>query len=204
MKMPGPRVVDRQRRLFPRDITSQGMARCMSGSFYEKLTASVSGAIRLKTDSQCWICPDLKFDDSTYFETKGSGNSGAVIFYEARLKKDQKFLEETGYKLVYWIWCHKYPVLDAETDEQLFSGLLKSTHTLILVHPDLLFYLAFSRETRVVNSGSQNYAGWTLKTSEIKDRCFQKKPLVIDGHRINVFSSHPELSLYLDGKRMLL
>lgn len=103
MKLPKPRLIDRQQRLFDVDklILTDGEARWATGEFFEQAAADVSGGLRLRTDSTCDICPDVRFEDETYFESKGVGRGASVLFYECRMEKDARFIA-AGHSLVYW------------------------------------------------------------------------------------------------------
>lgn len=216
VKLPKPKAVDRQRRLFETDklLLSKGETRWAVGEFFEQAVADVSGGVRLKTDSRCDICPDLQFTEDLFGETKGIGKNNAVIFYECRFEKDQRFIRETGNSLIYWLWKHDCPVLEAESYNDLRDGLAARTQRLIVIDHDLLERGTQLRAPRIVNSGynangqptgygkNGTGSGWTIRLSFFLDHCEQVADLprvrVYDKHRITggveVFVSRPEFA----------
>lgn len=155
MRLPKPRPVDRQQRLFEADrlfTGNGGECRWATGQFFEDVTAEVSGAVRLRTDSRCDICPDVRFDSQQYGEVKAIGRGGSVIFYESRMQKDHDFALETGCDLVYWFWHHSCPVLQATSYGELKSRLAAATKRLYVIDQSLLRESVRHRPTRVVNS----------------------------------------------------
>lgn len=187
MKLSQPKAIDRQRRLFDPEtlITSKGQARWAVGEFFEDATAAVSGAVRHRTSGVAEYCPDLRYDDATYFEVKGCGQSSQVILYQCRMQKDELFVREHNVALIYWLWCHKFPVLQAKTFNELGGGLSGAATQLLIVHRDVLCGIVKQMEPRVVNSGAtkggrrlgyglKGYGtGWTVRTSVIRQQCRQ-------------------------------
>lgn len=228
MRLPGPKSTERQGTLFHADklLTSGGMARWATGQFFEDATRSASGAVRLRTDASCDICPDLRYDQQTFFETKGVGRGASVIFYECRFHKDRRFMESTGNQIVYWFWHHTYPVLQAESYDVLYAGLARSTKRLLIVDHDLLARFVTDKPTRKVNSaytesgdrlgyGENGYGiGWTLRLSWFAERCERlfsimrlsvgKREFPVED--VEVYVSRPEFGRYVNppGRQLVL
>lgn len=183
MKLPSQKYPDYQLQLFEKPLKSKGEKRWACGDFFEQAISEVSGGVRLKTDSTCDICPDIKFDDKTYGESKGVGKNSSVIFYRHRVEKDQEFMEDSGCEIVYWFWKHDCSVLKPETYEILYSKLAESTKYLLVVDSALLLRGTELRESRVVNSGYTNDGreigygkngtgdGWTIRLSFFMENC---------------------------------
>lgn len=200
-------------RLFEKPITSKGEARWACGEFFEQAISEVTGGVRLRTDATCDICPDIQFNTVTFGECKAVGRNGAVIFYCHRVEKDQRFMESTGNQIVYWFWQHTYPVLGAETFEELNRGLAANTKRLLIVDAELLARGTRLKEPRIVNSGftvdgrntgygkNGSGSGWTIRLSFFRDNCRQLacpiKPTAygVQFPPIPVYTSKPEYTL---------
>ena len=110
MIIAGPKREDKQLLLFdlgPKLITSLGAVRWEVGEYFEDLTAQHTGAVRLKTDSRCDVCPDLGISDTRYLEVKGMGKSGRVILYRGGGEKYTRFVSQ-GNELTYFVWRDVY------------------------------------------------------------------------------------------------
>lgn len=218
MRLPKPKQVDRQQRLFDPDkmLMSAGEARWATGEFFEQAAADVSGGVRLRTDSRCDICPDIQLRKDLFFESKGCGRNAAVIFYECRLKKDQDFMRQTGKRIVYWFWHHTYKVSDAESYNTLRDSLAQKTRNLYIVDAGLLAKAVEGKPVRTVNSGytrdgqrlgygQREYGtGWTLRLSffrENSDPMLEALNLQVFGKHqmrgVQVWASDPEFEQFV-------
>lgn len=185
MKVASAKFVDRQRLIFDPDplLLSTGAARSWVGDFFEELTASITGATRLKTDSNADICPDLRFAADTFFECKGVGRSGQAIMYQRRFEKDRRFIDQNTANVFYWFWRHKAAVLESETIGDLRTALAASVYTVAVISRRTLEEIISTRPLRRINSkyttagkrngyGSDNYGtGWTIPLSRIFEKC---------------------------------
>lgn len=195
MKIGRERNTDRQLDLFDGDVrdrplVSLGQSRSWVGDFFEELTASLTGAARLRTDSAAEICPDLRLDERTFFECKGIGKSGQAIMYEGRFRKDADLMYENRVSIYYFFWRHRFAVAEARTMNELRRGLAASVESVsILTRNGLENVLSF-RTLRAINSqyaggrqqGGQRkvngYAdpkmygtGWAFPLSDVTNRC---------------------------------
>lgn len=173
--LPKARHIDKQMVLFEKDkiLKSTGSCRTWVGDFFEEATVQVSGAKRLKTDSNCEICPDHQFDEITFFECKGSGKNKQVILYDTRLEKDLR-LSKSGRNLCYWIWCHNLRLKGIDTLSELRTRLAEETSEVLICSMGAIWRMVVDKPTRVVNSGWHDGAqGWTISTKQLKDQCFK-------------------------------
>lgn len=183
-KLPGPRSGERQRLLFETRLLTHGLCRYLTGDFMEEALAALSGAQRLKTDSRCTTCPDLRFTEASFFESKSVGRTDEAIVYEVRLRRDADFCQGP-YELYYWFWHHRYKVSQAETCRELYQGLADSLHDVLVVNftellsqygeggqsPKLLNN-AYAKSGKRVGWGSKGYGmGWNVAMKPWRAAC---------------------------------
>lgn len=168
-------------------LTSFGVARYAVGDFFEQATASVSGAVRLRTDHRCKVCPDLQQSPRLFFECKGVGKNGSIIIYKGRVEKYEQFVQDTSARIVYWVWQHNFPVKSAVSYNQLHGELTQSTFRLLVFDERMLRSAIGEKIPRVVNSGAtkagnrlgygneaKGYGiGWLLRVNWFAERCQQ-------------------------------
>lgn len=187
MRLPRPKTADTQLRLFdaPKTITAAA-ARSWVGDYFESQTARLTGAVRLRTDCRADICPDLRYDDRTFFECKGCGKNQNVTFYRGRVEKDLSFIEATGSAVVYWLWSHSFPVNEAGDLTELREGLRQTTRRLVVVGHDVLAAVVRDRQPRTLNTAYTRNGtyrlgygnaragygeGWCVPLSVFAERC---------------------------------
>lgn len=187
-----PRLEDRQLRLFPVEtpnwsvpITTHGYARYLTGDFFEEATATVSGAVRLKTDSRCY-CPDLRWDESIYFETKAIGKSNRAIIYDHRLEKDRVYCRRKRISMYYWFWRHTHSVLQSPDHRHLQSSLGQSIVEIFVVSLGVVEHIVSTIPLKILNTGGtiktgpnagqrlgyggKGYGkGWSLPVTELQE-----------------------------------
>jgi hypothetical protein len=203
LKLPGVRSVDRQGRLFEVEIHNAGLSRHYVGEFCEDATAVLSGGVRLKTDSRIKTCPDIHLSKRVFCEVKGVGCSKRAIVYDHRLAKDRQFVDESRATLLYWFWRHRFRVLNAKTENELYAGLAASLESVVVVDfPTLERYL-LARPVKVMNTGSftkdgkrlgyggYGYGrGWSVKVSEFEEGSRVVRslfPIEVRGQRLTGF-----------------
>jgi hypothetical protein len=190
LKLPRAKTPDRQLRLFDADklLTSLGQTRYATGEFFETLTAEISGAVRLRTDSRCDICPDLRFPGESFIECKAVGKTGKIILYSERMEKYKRFLEDGTRSLYHWIWIHSYRPSRAESFNELNYHLGMHTKKLIVADFDAIQELVAGRPETCVNSGMKKpgetlassherqkqrgyFYGWTVPVPQLSKKC---------------------------------
>lgn len=151
-----------QRRLWESTLRGPGASRYWVGEFCEELTARVSGAKRLKTDSKADVCPDHEFSSEIYFESKASGKTPQIILFSFRLNRYLQFIEQMDVKVYYWIWKHRSSTGGCETVESLQRTLAASLEYVLVVDHDTILQCTKECRFRTVNSGCRNGLGWTI------------------------------------------
>lgn len=170
------------------------------GDFCEAATAAASGAQRIKTNGTFDVCPDLKFDDRTFFESKAVGKSGSVIIYDSRFEKDIDWTREHGADLFYWIWRHDLDCQNVATLFDLRRGLgARMRYAMIIAHSTLAEIVA-ERPKKMLNkqyagdgarlgygTRSKGYGfGWSIPTSLIFARPAWTCAISIAVHAISI------------------
>ena len=148
--------------MFDAKVLSHGMCCYLAGDFFEQATAMLSGGERLKTDSRCVTCPDVRFTEKTFFESKSVGKTGAAIIYKTRLRRDKQFCNK-GRELLYWCWCHRYRVGDAKSLAELHAGLAGELLDVLVFRFDHLYAACRHVEPKLLNnaySKSGKRLGW--------------------------------------------
>ena len=185
MNLPRPRNIDRQLLLWDRPILSMGETRHAVGTFYERLTAQLTGGVLLRTDSRIAICPDIQFPDGSVAEVKAVGKTGKVILYSGRVEK-YRTLGAAG--ILHAIWIHNCRPSTATTYNELHSLLLANTRELILIDSHSLFAMTDNQPQRVVNTGMRRpgesltdqtdrqlrtgyFHGWCVPVKQIRAAC---------------------------------
>jgi hypothetical protein len=175
---------------YDRPVESLGSARGIVGDFFDMLTASASGAERLRTDASCDYCPDLRLNPTTYYECKSVGNTGQVIIYKARLEKDARFLRATQFRLVYWIWRHRYAVAQAKSEAELRKGLADNILSVTIVRRPAIVAALKDKPVRVVNGakGGDYHDGWCLAVSDLSSQCRHRAWIDAEAYGLSVRS----------------
>lgn len=184
------RSEERQLRLFDPPLRSPGSMRNVAGSYVERLTGLLTGARRLVTDARFEICPDLKFSDDLFFESKSVGKTNKVILYKHRIEKEVGF----PHQIVYWIWNHAGNVGVAETVgeiEHQISSTLKGIYAVDLqsVHRHV------NRPTSKVNNyyysnhraDSFKGDGWCVGLREFDAQ--HKMDVIVNGRHVPIYST---------------
>lgn len=215
MILPKFKYADRQGRLFdaPKLIKSTGELRWAVGEFFEELTATITSARRLRTDSRAPVCPDLQFSPDTFFEVKGVGKTNKVILYSGRQTKYAEFIGG-GYRVDHWIWTHNFRASNTETYPDLYSALARHTRQLLIVDFDFLQEQC-TGAARVINSqynkqhkgnGYSNNelygTGWFVPIRLMQTLCFRRAELFSCGGRypiagVEVFCSNSRFENFL-------
>jgi hypothetical protein len=216
MLLPRIRRPDRQLRLFDADrlIKSDGERRWAVGDFYEQLTAEMTGAARLVTDSRATVCPDLKHSERIFFESKAVGKTGKVILYAGRQTRYREFTA-AGFEIIHWIWSHNFRASNADSYSELNANLAQHTRRLFIV--DFGFLLEFcGGPAQLINSqynkartgrpngyhANELYGtGWMVPIKQIQTGCFRRSGLLAGGTfpiaGVEVFISRGEFGDYL-------
>lgn len=199
MQLPPQKLPQIPRSLFPletlesceRTITPAA-ARNVLGDFYEEATASLLGAIRLRTSSNHKVCPDLQYRQGKriFFESKSVGKTRHVIIYQNRWEKDQRWINRHRARHYYCIWTHRLSVPGTDiTISRLHATLPDHTHCLYLIPTVVLKELITQLPLRVLNTAyiqsgpntgkrlgygsksSCNGIGWSIPISQIEQHC---------------------------------
>lgn len=196
MLTPLPRILDTQPHFWPKDQKIKNIAhtRNLCGEFYEILTANLTGAGRLRTDSRCDICPDLDAGFGLYFETKSVGLTGQSIVYDHRFYKANAFTQGDT-RIVYWIWHHRLSVKGIEWASDLHRKLLDATQFAVLLSQRDLQTLTEGRSIKVLNKkynkpegescgwSRNGYGkGWSIPIKEMVKYCGKEE--IVDDHKI--------------------
>lgn len=173
-----------------RTFSSMAQTRNYVGEFFERLTENLTGALRMKTDCNADICPDLKFNDDQFFECKAIGKSGAVIVYTLRVENDAKFVS-TGRRLHYWLWNHSASPGKTKTLYELHAELAVSVRNLCIIDFDSLHAIIKSFPEKILNPkkqcpkgersgyGAERYkVGYSVRLSAISETLNTTKSMI--------------------------
>lgn len=179
------------------------------GDWCEVATAAASGARRMKTDCNADICPDLMFDDRTYFESKAIGKTGSAIVYAHRAENDQRFCDR-GNRLFYWMWNHGTAAGEMRSIYELREGLSCTIKSLAIVEFQTLYAILKSHPLKVLNNkkktpagarlgyGSPTYKhGWNVRLKIINDALCE----TFTGARLNVYGRSVEVPVVRAAER---
>jgi hypothetical protein len=174
--LPGYRTTEYQPPLFDAPLKAAGSMRNICGEFVELCTAKVTGARRLKTDSNAVICPDLHYEDRTWFECKSVGKSNFSIIYSHRWEKECQFVVD-GNAVMYWIWNHAGKVGSADTPGNVRREVAEKLKAVYVVsHPvlsDLLQGLPVDLNTHYYTGGpgrkTYRGTGWKVPISRLRN-----------------------------------
>jgi hypothetical protein len=160
-------------------IRTLAQTRNICGNLCEDLTASLTGGVRLATDSRCDICPDLLHKGTEdYFEVKSCGKNGSGIIYQVIWEKQRRFVEQGG-KLCYWFWQHKAECKSLAYASDVRSALFNSLQWVACIEFQALAEILASREKRTIctpGKNTTNYArngygvGWSFPTARVRER----------------------------------
>jgi hypothetical protein len=193
-----PKIVNKQFVLWhgadDKTFKSIAAVRNWAGDFFEEATHALTGAVRLKTDGSCDVCPDLKLRDKVYLESKCVGQSQSAIIYDHRFARDEKLVAHEGGEMFYCFWHHDLECNGCRTLFELRAGLATHVETLIVVKLEQLAALLKTRPIRTLNAsyetrtgiplgyGSNGYGrGWSFPLSLLVPLC--SLPFVVDGTR---------------------
>lgn len=168
------------------------------GDYFEFLTQQVTGARRIKTDSQQLICPDLHWYETTFIESKGVGKTNHVIIYKTRQEKDLQFIE-AGHSLYYFIWNHKAHCYQHEFRSTLQVDLLDTLKTVFVVPHSVIVKIISILPLRVLNTaytkdrkhklgyGQRNTGeGWSIGLQHFRDQLHRESKFCIEGREVEV------------------
>lgn len=191
MKLPRSQSLYRQTYLFPdiRAPGSMGAIRYWLGDFFEEATARITGARRLITDSKCAYCPDLHLGKKVFLESKGVGNTGAVLLYRGRVDRDGAFQKRERSKLFYCIWRHvASPCSPAAIGslDTLRDMLATQTVSVMVVPFELVESLVINEPTRIINTrygradreATKYGMGWRLPYRTLRGYCTRQRVLL--------------------------
>lgn len=118
MILSGRKSTEHQGLLFDPEILEgqHGVVRNVIGDLAERLTATLVGGVRHKTDCTADYCPDVSAG-TNYFESKAVGRSRTAFVYGGRLLKDREFAATR--KLTYIIWHHRVLTTEAKSVAEL-------------------------------------------------------------------------------------
>ena len=166
MKLPKAKLIDKQQLLFPKEDKSftMGVARQVTGDFFEELTAACTRGTRLRTDCTADICPDVLLSNNVFVEVKAAGVSGSVIFYQDRHLNSTKFAATS--KLVLFFWHHKFKTSNALSVAELKRGLAASIQSLTILSFSTFCEALKSQRLRRVN---QQSLGWAIPIRRVQE-----------------------------------
>lgn len=186
MKLPSARI-EPAPLLFPESadlpIKTLAETRNLCGEFFEKVTAALTGAKRLRTDATCDICPDALHGSDTYFEIKSCGKNATALIYRINYER-QTQLTGNGRPLFYWFWHHRADVTKSPTRFALDRQLAESFRWLIVLPFSEIIAELSNRKLRTlcaarytpggkINGYSdQGYgSGWAVPLTALVRRC---------------------------------
>lgn len=138
-------------------------SRNFCGDFFEEATAVVFGGMRLVTDSQCDVCPDIKLVGLNHYgEVKCIGNNGSAIIYEHRRTKDLEFISRNGVTLEYFFWRHQTSVNDYRYVGVLRESLARTVSDLVRIPATVVHAYLADKPTRVLNTKTKTDSGQRL------------------------------------------
>jgi hypothetical protein len=188
LNLPRHKTEYTQRELFPdtRAPGSMGAIRYWLGDFFEEATARITGARRLVTDSRCKYCPDLHLHKRVFLESKGVGNTGAVLLYRGRVERDRNFQRKSRATLLYCIWRHTAAPCRAEcmgSLDTLRSTLATQTVSVMVVPFELVESLVINEPARIINTRygrTHDYPnkygeGWRLPYRTLRGHCTRQR-----------------------------
>ncbi len=166
-----PKSLEVQGLLWEEPLRGHGHCRTVIGDLAERLTIRRFGGVRLKTDSRCDYCPDIKWNWQ-YVECKAVGRTKQAFVYAGRLEKDREFA--LGHSLVYVIWHHLAETKRATTVQELERLVERNLQALYVVPFEFISALCDVLPIEKLNSkygrhGSQEYgSGYRFPLSKLE------------------------------------
>ena len=118
------------------------------GDAFERLSANVSGAPRLTTDSESWCCPDLHDDEQgIYYESKAAQRYRGFKLMASQFEAYESLLrDEPNASVKYYLWTYSPCRLAVEqrTKGALYRFLSQSIQRLTVLDFDAVRALYFA------------------------------------------------------------
>lgn len=144
--------------VYDRDLKSYAQSRPYIGDFYEEATRALMGGVRLRTDAQSEICPDIVLPSlDAYVEVKSVGRGNSRTIYEHRIEK-YKWLA-SRHPVYFAFWFHSMDCTELTTLFKLQADLAASTQCVCVIRADDVFAAYYQGKLRATSYSGERRGG---------------------------------------------